>query len=272
MTALCRQVGISRKTGDNWIERFLGGCELGDRWRRSVAAPQAQPPRGRDRRGRCHRRGAPRTPDVGPREAPHEAPDGQPGRGAPVRHDVRADRPAQWTRDPAPAPTTRAAWHRAARPCRGAQRRRVHRRQRRLRRRSWSMLPAHRHRRVQSVPARVCGVGTTPTKSAATTARPTPPCMDRGAAPSAPRGGTSSGFDTRASNPAHRNRTADTSANHNCSPCPRTHRTAPLQRQLILPCAPPAAIATAALFAVNAAGRHPGRARHLPSSRLPILD
>jgi len=41
LSALCRQFGISRKTGYEWVGRFLGGCELGDRSRRPKHSPRA---------------------------------------------------------------------------------------------------------------------------------------------------------------------------------------------------------------------------------------
>ncbi len=42
LSALCRQFGISRKTGYEWIGRFLGGCELADRLRTAPRDSQRQ--------------------------------------------------------------------------------------------------------------------------------------------------------------------------------------------------------------------------------------
>ena len=38
---LCRRYGISRKTGYKWINRYLEGCELGDRSSRPHRSPKA---------------------------------------------------------------------------------------------------------------------------------------------------------------------------------------------------------------------------------------
>lgn len=42
-SALCREYGISRPTGDNWIERYLNDEELGDRSRRPFHTPNRIP-------------------------------------------------------------------------------------------------------------------------------------------------------------------------------------------------------------------------------------
>ena len=41
IAALCRRYEISRKTGYKWLERFLAGCELGNRSRRPRSSPKA---------------------------------------------------------------------------------------------------------------------------------------------------------------------------------------------------------------------------------------
>jgi len=41
LAELCRRYGISRKTGYKWVDRFMSGCELGDRSRRPRRSPKA---------------------------------------------------------------------------------------------------------------------------------------------------------------------------------------------------------------------------------------
>jgi transposase InsO family protein len=41
LAELCRKYGISRKTGYKWVDRFMSGCELGDRSRRPHRSPKA---------------------------------------------------------------------------------------------------------------------------------------------------------------------------------------------------------------------------------------
>jgi putative transposase len=41
VTELCRRYGISRKTGYKWVDRFMAGCELGDRSSRPHHSPRA---------------------------------------------------------------------------------------------------------------------------------------------------------------------------------------------------------------------------------------
>lgn len=156
MSALCRQFGISRKTGYKWAHRYLAACELHDRSRRSESSPRAVAQGLEDaivavRRAR---------PTWGPRKLRVMLARANPTVLLPSvstialiiqRNGLVVPRRRRRRRR-GPRGSTPLAHAQAPNPV-------VHRLQGRLRARAGSLLSADRHGRVQPLSARLRGAG-----------------------------------------------------------------------------------------------------------------
>ena len=222
---LCRRFGISGKTGYTWLPRFFEGCELVDRSRRPHSGPHAVARWLEEAIVDARRQ----RPQLGTEKAARRAAAGQSRRRAAGGEHLRRHLQAQWPGAAEAAAPADSAFIDAVRPGGGAQFALVHRFQRAVPRRQDAVLPAHRDRRVQPLPARLrraalhlrCAgdarlradlrrVRGCRRRSAPTTARRSPRARSPGS-PSSPPGGSSSAFVTSASRPACRSKTAATS-------------------------------------------------------------
>jgi transposase-like protein len=151
MTELCRRIGISRKTGYKWLDRYMFGCELEDRSRRPKTSPHAVSKALEDaivaeRKAR---------PPLGASQAAGVATACESGRAVAIREHVCARLQTQRPRRPPPPAPQDDAVVSAASSRSGTQRCLVHRLQRRLRNGTFALLPVDDHRCVQPLPHRM---------------------------------------------------------------------------------------------------------------------